>query len=384
MSQLIEFGNDSLNKLHNFLKKEAPKHILIVTGKHSYNSCGASNLLDEILSNYIYTRFYDFKENPKIEDVVVGVNVFNNNKCDLIIAVGGGSVIDMAKLIIFFKNKKHPYTDHFTSNLKSNELIHFIAIPTTSGTGSEVTHFAVVYSDNKKFSIADRGLSANLVCIVPKFTYSINNYLTAVTGLDAFSQAIESFWNINSNKESISYAQEAIELIWENLPKVLKNNNNFKSRDLISRASMLAGKSINITKTTAPHAFSYFLTSKFDIPHGHAVALTLPFFCKYNYEINALSNNDLRGVEYVKSRIEIIAKIIDTKPEYLDIIISKFIKDLNLINNYSQIFKNKNTFIEWKDNVNMQRLKNNPRIVDSKTWNGLEKYLLNTNNLNNI
>ena len=102
MSQLIEFGNDSLNKLHNFLKKESPKHILIVTGKHSYNSCGASNLLEEILSNYIYTRFYDFKENPKIEDVVVGVNVFNNNKCDLIIAVGGGSVIDMAKLIIFF------------------------------------------------------------------------------------------------------------------------------------------------------------------------------------------------------------------------------------------------------------------------------------------
>jgi alcohol dehydrogenase class IV len=384
MSQLIEFGNDSLNKLHNFLKKESPKHILIVSGKQSYNSCGASNLLDEILSNYIYTRFYDFKENPKIEDVVVGVNVFNNNKCDLIIAVGGGSVIDMAKLIIFFKNKKYPYTDYFTSNLKSNELIPFIAIPTTSGTGSEVTHFAVVYSDNKKFSIADRGLMANFVFIVPKFTYGINNYLTAVTGLDAFSQAIESFWNINSNKESLSYAQEAIELIWENLPKVLKNNNNFKSRDLISKASMLAGKSINITKTTAPHAFSYFLTSKFDIPHGHAVALTLPFFCKYNCEINSLSNNDLRGVEYVKSRIEIIAKIINTKPEYLDIIISKFIKDLNLINNYGQIFKNKNTFIEWKDNVNMQRLKNNPRIVDSKTWNGLEKYLLNTNNLTNI
>jgi alcohol dehydrogenase class IV len=375
MSQIIEFGNDSLAIFKDFLVKKSPKSILLVTGKNSYKSCGAQSILEKILINYTFTRFFDFEENPKIEDVAVGVKIFNKINSDLIIAVGGGSVIDMAKLINFFNKKKHPFINHFSSSLNKKEIVPFVAIPTTSGTGSEATHFAVVYSNKKKYSLANNLLLPSLVCIVPKFTYKINNYLTAVTAIDALSQAIESFWNVNSNEESLKYAQDSIRIIWEHLPKVLKENNKV-DRDMISKASLLSGKAINITKTTAPHAFSYFLTYKLGIPHGHAVAITLPFFCRYNNEITLKTNNDKRGFKFVKKKIESISAILNIRSEMLGTVLQKFLHKIELTIDFREL-ENFRVFVEeWKQNVNFERLKNNPRKVESSVWPELSEYLL--------
>ena len=99
MYQIVKFGINSLDNLENFLEEKKPKSIFLVTGKKSYLKCGAKIKLEPILKNYKYTRFFDFEENPKIEDIEKGITFFNEHNCDLTIAIGGGSVIDIAKLI---------------------------------------------------------------------------------------------------------------------------------------------------------------------------------------------------------------------------------------------------------------------------------------------
>ena len=373
MNQIVNFGNDSLDELSIFLNNNSPKKILLVTGKKSYDSSGAKQIIDVLLDNYLYRRFYNFEENPKLEDVERGVKLFKEFQCDFIIAIGGGSVLDMAKLINFFNKKQKPFINEFNSLLDTNDIVPLVAIPTTAGTGSEATHFAVVYYNKKKYSIANDLLLPKFVCIAPKFTYKINKYLTVITAMDAFSQAIESYWNVNSTEESLLYSEESIKLVWKYLPKLI-NENDIDARNSISRASFLAGKAINITKTTAPHAFSYFLTDKLNLPHGHAVAITLPFFCKYNYDLSLNSCNDLRGVNFVKNKVESIASIIGVEVYDLDRTLYSFINDLEIKFDYSK-FANDIKFIEnWKNNVNLERLKNNPRIVNSETWNDLKEY----------
>ena len=145
---------------------------------------------------------------------------------------------------------------------------------------------------------------------------------------------------------------------------------------MISKASLLSGKAINITKTTAPHAFSYFLTYKLGIPHGHAVAITLPFFCRYNNEITLKTNNDKRGFKFVKKKIESISAILNIRSEMLGTVLQKFLNKIELTIDFREL-ENFRVFVEeWKQNVNFQRLKNNPRKVESSVWPELSEYLL--------
>jgi len=205
-----------------------------------------------------YIRFSDFKPNPLIEDVKAGMKVLRKNKCDFILAIGGGSSIDTAKGIKYYNHVDLP----------------FMAIPTTSGTGSEATHFAVIYKNGEKHSIADARLLPDYVVLLPETLKTLPLYQKKCTMLDALCQAIESWWSRKATPESIDYSKEAIKLIIDNMDSYLRNEDEGNKHMLI--ASNLAGKAINITTTTAPHAMSYKMTSLYGLPHGHAVALCLP------------------------------------------------------------------------------------------------------------
>lgn len=241
--------------------------LFIVHGHRSYPSCGAKALVDEVISQLgkEMIEFEDFSENPKKEDVDHGVAMMLQDLPDVMIAVGGGSVMDMAKLIRFY----------------SHLMIPLVAIPTTAGTGAESTQFAVCYINGVKHSISDPSILPDQVILYPPFTYRNGRYLTACTGFDALAQAIEAYWNINATAESDEYAISAIEKIYPIL-----GNEELSSEDrcALLRGANAAGKAINITRTTVPHALSYTLTSKYGYPHGHAVALTFPFFLKYNLD----------------------------------------------------------------------------------------------------
>lgn len=143
--------------------------------------------LKSLLVDYYYLRFCDFDENPKVEDIERGIKLFNNNDCEVIVAIGGGSVLDIAKLINIYHFISNSLIDCIKSGENGKTVVPFVAIPTTFCSGSEAIHFAVVYIDNKKYSIADKLLLPNLVLLIPTFTYSASSYLTEVTEMDAFA-----------------------------------------------------------------------------------------------------------------------------------------------------------------------------------------------------
>lgn len=350
------------DKLLDFLKKHSPKGIFLVTGKKSFDLINKNISILRLLNGYNFKRFSDFEINPKIEDVKRGVDLFNSSDCDLIISIGGGSVMDMAKLINFYSKKIVSITN-LNDDITKKDLYPNLAIPTTAGSGSESTHFAVVYSNDKKYSCANLNLIPKETILEPNFLKSLSPYHLACSGMDALSQAIEAYWNVNSNTDSDKFALKAVELLWNNLPRTYKNKDNFKD---IMQGSNLAGKAINITKTTAPHAVSYPFTTFFNIPHGHSVSLTLNYFLNYNYNLNEKDCNDKRGVKYVKNKIENLAKSLN----FFDVrsfsfALNNFINNLNLSVNLSELEISKKQIIDYViPNINYQRIKNNPRKIN--------------------
>lgn len=197
----------------------------------------------------------------------------------------------------------------------------------------------------------------------PQFTYSLPPKITASTGMDALSQAIESYWNINSTKESKKYAEKAIKLVVNNLVKAV-NDLNKESRRNMSIAAHYAGKAINISKTTACHAISYPITSYFNVPHGHAVALTLPSMFIYNSEVNEIDILDPRGLDYVKKTMKKLKTIIGVSTflevkQKIEQIMLKIGLEIKL--NKLGIKTQNDIELIIKNGFNPERVKNNPR-----------------------
>lgn len=312
MTQTEIIGTGSITKIKEILSKHDPKSIFLVTGKASYERSGAKKTIDPYLINYKVIHFYDFEVSPKLKDIEKGVNVFKENNCDFVIAVGGGSVMDVAKSINVLAANDGKPEDYVNKkiNIKNKGNI-LVAVPTTSGSGSEATKFAVIYIDKTKYSLDHEFVLPNYAIVDSQFTMDLPKSITASTGMDALSQAIESYWCINSTDESKNYAREAIKLVMKNLILAV-NNPSEESREAMSKAAHLAGKAINISKTTSCHAISYPITSYFNVPHGHAVALTLGQMLIFNSQISEDNILDKRGVDYVKNIINEIVNMLDT------------------------------------------------------------------------
>jgi len=361
LKQNVLTGSDHLPTLTSYLHSNDVKRILLVTGKRSYSDSSARSLLKPYLNGFQVTRFHEFDHNPKIEDVVKGIEAFKGDNCQAFIAVGGGSVMDMAKLINAYQDYHGNILEGVRNNLTGPCLTPLIALPTTSGSGSEATHFAVVYIDGQKYSVASDLLLPNYAFLVPEFTHSANSYLTAVTGMDALTQAIESFWSVNSTEESKVYSKEALGSLWKHLPRAVQEN-DAKDRRVVMEAAHLAGKAINIAKTTAAHAISYSFTSYHDIPHGHAVALTIPFFCGYNSQVSDIDCNDVRGADYVRDILSEIQCILGE--DDLEKALNSFIRSLGLNLTIPESPGGVELDIERiLGKINVQRMKNNPRFV---------------------
>jgi alcohol dehydrogenase class IV len=364
--QYLFYGQNSITETKSLIKKICPKKIFLVTAKKSYKLSGSELLIKKIIGEIPIIRFYNFSENPKIEDVEKGIKIFRKYKCDFIIAIGGGSVIDMAKLINAGQSEDQDLKSIIYNKLDLKiEGKKILAIPTTAGAGSEATHFAVVYINKVKYSLTSPTfLIPKYVLLKPELTFSLSKYQIAVSGIDALSQAIESYWSVNSTSISRKYSEKAIKLILKNLNE--SQNNNLIAKKNILYASYLSGKAINITKTTGAHALSYSFTSMFDIPHGHAVALTLPSWFKYNLNVSSKNINDKRGVKFTKkimSNLTLILEkyIIEGSLPYEKILY--FIKSLGLKNKLSDFNISKNDINFFINNVNIERLDNNPSKI---------------------
>lgn len=362
-NQAVYYGAESLSYLNNRVGNLISKRIFLLRGKKSYVECGAQEILEKIFSNnhIEVIEWQDFSENPKIEDVEKGISILQNSSASLIIAIGGGSVIDMAKLIRYAYSYRG---DIITGNVtKTKEPIPLIALPTTAGTGCESTPFAVCYKDHVKHSVEHPDILSDCALIYPPFTYKNSPYLTACTGFDALAQAIEAYWNVNATPESDGYAEKAIYTLWNNLPIVV-NNPTETARINMSRAANLAGKAIAITRTTAPHAFSYAFTSYCGYPHGHAVALTFPFFFSLNIlekegaTLQASLNKDSYMEKMNRLRHILGLETCRDCQQYM----RDYINSIHLTNNgFGR--QDVKTLLSL---VNIQRLQNNPVIVKNQ------------------
>ncbi|MEK6984239.1 MAG: phosphonoacetaldehyde reductase [Nanoarchaeota archaeon] len=364
MTQKTYFGFGSIHNLKNILKKHNPSSIFLLTGKSSYEKSGAKKKLGSILHKYDIVHFNQFQENPKIENVVSGIKIFKQKKCDFVIAVGGGSSIDMAKSInVLSSNSGNPeaYIKKEKKLVKKGRIL--VAIPTTAGSGSEATRFAVVYIGKTKHSLEHEFILPDYAIVDPQFTMSLPRNITATTGMDALSQAIESYWSVNSTSLSKKYAGKAIRLIIKNLP-IAVNKHSKEIRGAMAKAANLAGKAINITRTTAPHSVSYPITSYFGVPHGHALGLTLPSILEYNSQVTKKDLLDKRGVTYVKKTINEIVVLLgaESVKETAKKITNLMTKiGLNKRLNELGIKTDKDIKLIIENGFNADRVKNNPR-----------------------
>ena len=353
----------------NYILNEKFKKIFLISGKNSFKDSGARDRLKNILFKNI-THFYDFSPNPKIEDVTKGIKVFNSANPELILAIGGGTTLDMAKLIKGLANSKNPKYDTSTNRINP-KTTKIIAVPTTAGSGSESTPFAVVYINGTKYSLENESLLPNGIILDHTLTQSLTPKQTAISGMDAFSQAIESYWSVNSTDESKRYAKQSILLILDNLKEAV-NNPNKNNRTKMLLAANLAGKAIAISKTTACHSISYPITSRFNVPHGHAVALTLGEVFEYNSQVQEEDYVDKRGPEYVrKTMSELMSSLKVSSPQEAKEKIKKLMQDIDLETKLSVLGIDIGIVI--KEGFNIERMKNNPRRINEESLRRLLK-----------
>lgn len=336
------------------------KRILIVRG-NSYDSIGIKDFFNEIP----HVEFSGFTVNPLYEQVTEGVKVFNEAECDAIVAVGGGSAIDVAKCIKLFSTMDSSV--NYLEQERKDSGIPLIAIPTTAGSGSEATRHAVIYYNGVKQSISHYSIIPNIAILEPAFLKSLPIYQKKCTLLDALSQAIESWWSVNSNNESKDYSVEAIRRIRDNWEEYIFNNSNDSAMAILEAANY-AGRAINITATTAAHAMSYKLTSLYNLPHGHAVGICLPEvwdFIKSNVDLCI----DERGKHYICEQLNSIEELID---------ISYYCDMLERMEINRPTATNKEHELDiLTTSVNMNRLGNTPVSISSERIRELYERIIN-------
>ncbi len=346
-----------------FLNTKSFKKIFILSGINSYKKSGALNLFEEIFKKK--KTYFFFKKNffPEINELEKIIKSIRTYKPDLIIAIGGGSVIDYAK-IANIKDIEFNLKFNIKNNIHSNKkFTKLVAIPTSAGSGAEVTSNAVMYIKDKKFSLEGDKIKPNNFFLIPDLILNNRKILKASSGFDAISQAIESMISVKSNKQSLIFAKKSLEFSLSNYLSFFSKP-NFKNAEMMSLAAMYAGKAIDIAKTTAPHAVSYPFTALYGISHGHAVSLTLEKFLKFNFfNIDkSICNFDL------KKRYHSLFKIFKVKNIYE---LEKKIKNLKHRTRLYDNFKDlnidiNNNYHKILDGVNLQRLKNNPVKLQRK------------------
>lgn len=313
--------------------------------------------------------FSDFHSNPVYDSVVKAVNLFRSSACNCIVAVGGGSAIDIAKCVKIY-NGMDSSLNYLERQPVEND-IPFLAVPTTAGTGSEATHYSVIYYNDEKQSIAYDSCIPSAVL----FDHSVLNFLPEyqrkVTMLDAFCHGIESFWSVNSTEESKKYSKQAIQMILANMESYLANGAEGNKNMLM--AANLAGKAINITQTTAGHAMSYKLTSLYGISHGHAAALCVRSLWRYMIE-NTEKCLDVRGKDYLDAMFLRLAKIMECN-ESVEAA-EKFCGIFSELQLKKPVVRNNSDFDVLKKSVNSVRLKNNPVLLDEEAIDKLYHKIL--------
>ena len=293
----LHVGKGALQQLSHY-KNE---HILVVADPF----LKTSGTLDTILANFDDSNdivvFTDIVPDPPIETVVAGIKSAGDKPISIVLSIGGGSAIDASKAMYYFAKKQGAFSEAI-----------LIAIPTTSGTGSEVTDFSVITDADKgtKYPLVTSEILPDVAILDADLVMSLPSNITADTGMDVLTHAIEAYVSTKATDFSDALAEKAIKLVFEYLPKAYKNGQDVEAREKMHAASTLAGMAFNTAYLGINHSLAHAAGAKFHVPHGRLNSILMPHVIQYNAGID-LNNRSRQAVDKtVASRYQDIAKLL--------------------------------------------------------------------------
>ncbi len=366
MEQKIITPSGDYKELDEWLDRAGKAGILLVCGGSIQKLDIWNHLENARKRGAKLIRFSDFQPNPQYESVVKGVEMFRGEECRAILGVGGGSAMDVAKCIKLFADMDGDGRDggFLRQEIVPNK-IPFLAMPTTAGTGSEATRYAVIYYRGAKQSVTHVSCIPETVLMDPGVLKSLPDYQKKATMMDAFCHALESFWSVNSTSESKSFSRSAIRGVLAHMDGYLANSDAGNAG--MMQAAYTAGQAINITQTTAGHAMCYKLTGMYHLSHGHAAAL-----CDRVLFPHMIRNTgkciDPRGESYLCDTLQEIADAMDCPtPDAAAGLLNEIITKLAL----PAPDISEEDYALLRDSVNTVRLKNHPVSLDPETIEAL-------------
>jgi len=293
----LHVGKGALQQLSHY-KNE---HILVVADPF----LKTSGTLDAILANFDDSNdivvFTDIVPDPPIETVVSGIKSAGDKPISIVLSIGGGSAIDASKAMYYFAKKQGAFSEAI-----------LIAIPTTSGTGSEVTSFSVITDAERgtKYPLVTKEILPDVAILDADLVLSLPGNITADTGMDVLTHAIEAYVSTKATDFSDALAEKAIKLVFEYLPKAYKNGQDVEAREKMHAASTLAGMAFNTASLGINHSLAHAAGAKFHVPHGRLNSILMPHVIQYNAGIEFNNRNRQATDKTVASRYQDIAKLL--------------------------------------------------------------------------
>lgn len=265
---------------------------VIIGSKRGKEQFESDTVLTNVLNKTESKWITDIETNPSLENVQNIIQQIKSLGADTVVGFGGGSALDTAKAVCLGLYERYHSVSlkkmiSIASHPREKQTHKLIAIPTTSGTGSEVTPFATIWDKElkRKHSLNGPALWPDVAIVDPELADTLPSDQTIYTGLDAINQAAESVWNKNANPITLSYASKALKLGLCTLPKIIDQQLRKKDREKMALCSLMAGMAISNTRTALCHSISYPLTAHFGVPHGLACAFTMPAVARFNNEL---------------------------------------------------------------------------------------------------
>jgi len=285
----IEFGNGKINKLGYFVKELQGEKVLLITDKGLRNAGVLDNIFDVLEQENIEYHVYDgVKPNPRDVDCMEAYEMAKGIDVDLLIGVGGGSSMDTAKAVGTLLSHGGTISDWYGLDKLKHPITPLICIPTTAGTGSEITFFAVITDTvtKLKMNILDINLAPKIAILDPELTVSLPPLITASTGMDALTHAVEAYTCNLAEPITDALALYAIELIVENLEEAVNSSENIEAREKMLVGSLIAGIAFGNADVGGVHCMAEALGGLYDTPHGIANSMLLPYVFEYNIPSN--------------------------------------------------------------------------------------------------
>ncbi len=325
----VHFGDDSLKRLNDFKDEK----VFVVTDLFMVKSGTINRVTDELKKvNSRYMVYSDIVPDPSTDIVAKGVEAMMQFDADVIVALGGGSAIDSAKAIKYF----------FAKIKKEDKKMRFIAIPTTSGTGSEVTGFSVITDkkNNVKSTLIDNELLPDEAILDANFVKTVPNFVTADTGMDVLTHAIEAYVSVNANDFTDAFAEKVVKLVFDNLLKAYRNGDDLEARKKMHNASCMAGMAFNNAALGLNHGMAHTIGAKYHISHGRSNAIILPYVIEYNADIREFNSEHMETAQryaYLAGIIGVPSASVRQAVRNLIESIKDLLRDLNIPDSLKQL-----------------------------------------------